>query len=135
MKPDFDWTTDYAVSANLYAARHGLGFRPEQRRGDLKLMKPIRVAFVASLLAATAGCLEPAACPDARSPVAPHPPGGLGEVHVGQGDPYLPGPLAVRKLTIARCEHGTPVELLILAPETSDGYPFVVFQHECACGR
>ena len=92
-------------------------------------MKQIRVAIVTSLVAATAGCLEPAACPDDRSPGAAQPPEGPGKVYVGQGDPYLPGPLAVRKLPIARCEHGTPVELLILAPEISGGYPVVVFHH------
>lgn len=88
-------------------------------------MNQTSVAIVTSLLAATAGCLEPAVCPDARSPAA-HPPEGLGEVHVGQGDPYLSGPLAVRKLTVPRCEHGTPVGLLILAPEISGGYRLFV---------
>ena len=129
MKPDFDWTTNSAVSASLHAARPGRGFRPEQRPGGLKLAKPIYVAIVASLLVATAGCLEPTACPDTHSPAAAHPPEGLGEVHVGQGDPYLPGPVAFRKLTITRCEHGTPVELLILTPKISGAYPVVVFQH------
>lgn len=129
MTSDFGWCAGQVVRANPHAARRGRGFRLEQRPRDLKLMKPIRVAIVASLLAATAGCLEPAACPDARSPATPHPPEGSGEVHVGRGDPYLPCPLAVRKLTIARCEHGTPVEFLILAPEISGGYPVVVFQH------
>ena len=92
-------------------------------------MRTVRVTVVTSLLAAAAGCLEPVACPDASGPTASQLPEEVRGVYVGQGDPYLPGPLAVRKLTVARCEHGTPVELLILAPEISGWYPIVVFQH------
>jgi chlorophyllase len=92
-------------------------------------MKCACVAVVATLLAAASGCLDPTICPGSQGPAATPALAESAEPYVGQGDPYLPGPLTVRTLDIARCEHGTPLPLLIHAPETPDRYPLVVFQH------
>ena len=45
------------------------------------------------------------------------------------GDPYAAGPLAVRTISLDRCQAGAPLPLVIYAPEVAGTYPVVVFQH------
>ncbi|MBN1345871.1 MAG: dienelactone hydrolase family protein [Phycisphaerae bacterium] len=51
------------------------------------------------------------------------------ELYVGHGDPYELGPLAVRRIEVARCEQAAPLPLLIHTPEQAGSYAVVVFQH------
>lgn len=85
--------------------------------------------LAAALLAAATGCLQPAACPAVDGPNPPATPRSAGETFVGEGDPYAPGPLPVRTVRVARCEHDAPVPLLVLAPQDPGAYPLVLFQH------
>ncbi len=92
-------------------------------------MQPIPL-FATLVIAVTllSGCAQPLPCPSAApSPTSASPADGA--VFVGRGDPYAPGPLAVRRLTLERCEGGLPAPLLIFAPETAGTYPVVVFHH------
>lgn len=69
-------------------------------------------------------CSLPCGTPPAT--VTPEP---CDQVYVGQGDPYMAGELAVRRIAVRRCEQGAPRDLLIFAPEAAGAYPVVVFQH------
>lgn len=95
----------------------------------MRRTRPTCSVLIALLLADTTGCLQPAGCPDPQGPAATAPPAASGGLYVGQGDPYASGPLAVRTVSVARCEHDAPVPLLIFAPESPGRYPLVVFQH------
>ncbi len=84
------------------------------------------LSFVTLALASPA-CLEhrDPACQDVPARSADP----TGELYVGRADPYAPGPLSVRTISVARCEAGAPVALLIHTPETAGTYAVVVFQH------
>lgn len=67
MTSDFGWCASQALEADPHPARRGRGFRFEQRPGDLKVMKPIRVAIPRCLrLLPGAWSLRPAQTPAAR---------------------------------------------------------------------
>lgn len=77
--------------------------------------------------------LTTSACIERRDPACQEVPARsadpTGELYVGHADPYAPGPLSVRTVSVARCEAGAPIALLIHTPETPGTYAVVVFQH------
>lgn len=86
-------------------------------------------ATVCALLAAAGGCVQSGTCPGpATTPQAPR------DIDprrpfIGAGDPFAPGPLAVRTLGLAGGEHAAPAPLRIHAPEGPGPFAVVVFQH------
>lgn len=82
----------------------------------------------AVLFAFIGACAPPTVClwPGRPAPVEP---ASFEAVYAGAGDPYVPGPLTVRTVSVAPCERGAPVAMRIHAPEQPDVYPLVVFQH------
>jgi chlorophyllase len=93
----------------------------------MKLSK-VTPLFVATLLLVGCGnntpCVEQEAVIQGGAlPATPETPYRQG------GNPYEPGPLTVRTVTLDRCQNGAPVPLLIHIPEQSGTYAVVVFQH------
>lgn len=88
----------------------------------------IRALPLLLLSLTAAGCLSQGPCPvPADSPQGQADTGG--DVYVSVGDPYLPGPFAVRSVEVGRCERGCPVPLSIYVPDQPGSYAVVVFQH------
>jgi len=81
------------------------------------------------LLLAGSGCVYAPACPKSQGPEVEAPAPASGTVFVGSGDPYVPGPLAVRVADVQACQYDNPVPLLVYAPDAPAAYPVVVFQH------
>ncbi len=94
----------------------------------------VQHARVGRLAAAVSAALLPGClpgnlpCPGSGSADAGTPSPGS-ELYTGTGDPYLPGRLPVRTISLARCEQATPLPVQIHAPEQGAGYPVVVLQH------
>ncbi len=108
---------------------HTGALRQRVRSATIRRMRLRFCALLAALLVYISGCVQPPCCPQAQGRTATTPAPTCGAVYVGNGDPYSSGPLAVRRLSIAACEQGNIVPLLILAPDTPGNYPVAVFQH------
>ncbi len=87
------------------------------------------VAGLAALRAGIGCCPQPPVCPQTQPTAAAAPAAPSGPVYTGEGDPYAPGGLTVRTVSVAACEQGTPVPLLIFAPDVPRRYAVVLFQH------
>lgn len=86
-------------------------------------------SLAVTLLIAAGGCARPLTCPDPAGPAPAALPTTPGAPYVGTGDPFADGPLTVRATSVPACAEGSPLPLLIFAPETPGNYPVVVFQH------
>lgn len=87
-----------------------------------------RCLFVSIWLLAGCGsstpCVEQDAATQSAAPQIPDE-----APHRGVANPYEPGPLTVRTVTLDRCQNGAPVPLLIHTPDEPGTYAVVVFQH------
>lgn len=91
-------------------------------------MRTVRAHTLATLLAFLAAGCGPAICPPTAPPVGESVAAG-NSLYVGGGDPYLPGELHVRTVSLARCEQGAPVPLIVHSPEQPGRYAVVQFHH------